>query len=126
MPATNLHNAFVELLTQYGVLVFAPYAALLLILVAALWLRTGRRSVGRDRRPADNGRPAPDAAPRERVVARNELAGQLTAFVLLGATASSALEIPFWWLSLANAVALAWYLQATRPDAVPDPPGAGR
>ncbi len=118
LPATNLHNAFVELLTQYGVLVFAPYAALLLVLVGALWLRTGRR--GRGRGEADARRPERDPAARERVIVRNELAGQLTAFVLLGATASSALEIPFWWLSLANAVALAWYLHSLRPDAAPE------
>ena len=106
LPATNLHNAFVELLTQYGVPVFAPYLALLVVLAAALW--PGRRTGGRSTAAAL------DAASLNRLALRNELAGQLTAFALLGVTASSALEIPFWWLSLANAVALAWYLGSTR------------
>lgn len=101
LPATNLHNSFVELLTQYGVLVFAPYLALLLVLVATLF-RRGIRSVT-------------SAVEREQLLIRNELAGHLMAFTLLGTTASSALEIPFWWLSLANAAALAWYLRAHHP-----------
>lgn len=107
LPATNLHNAFVELLTQYGVWVFLPYLALLIVLVAAAW-RGGWV--------------------REDLVLRAELAGQLTAFALLGATASSALEIPFWWLTLANAVALAWHLDRRRAEgqsAAAEAPAAG-
>ncbi len=100
LPKTNAHNAFIELLSQYGVAVFAPYLALLVLLVAVM-LR------------ARHGAAVPAQAD-ERVVVRNELAGQLTAFVMLGATASSALEIPFWWLSLSNAVAIAWYLRSGR------------
>ncbi len=141
LPATNLHNAFVELLSQYGVLVFAPYLALIVVLVATMLRRrpgqppasaasttpasaasttpaspptTG--ASGTDPAPATHPGHRPDA---ERLILRNELAGQLTAWALLGATASSALEIPFWWLTLANAVTLAWYLR--RPTPAPPP-----
>ncbi|MBK7721430.1 MAG: O-antigen ligase family protein [Austwickia sp.] len=128
LPPTNLHNAFVELLTQYGVWVFAPYLALLLVLV---WAMLRGRTRG-DTQGGTGGAPGdvsaaggePDGAGATDVpILRAELAGQLTAFALLGATASSALEIPFWWLSLANAVALAWHLSATS-RATANPPAS--
>lgn len=91
---TNLHNAFVELLSQYGVVVFAPYVALLLALT---WVAL---------RP----RPGRTVADQSRVV-RAEVLGHLVALAALGITASSALALQTWWLMLASAVAGAWWLR---------------
>lgn len=88
---TNLHNAFVELLSQYGVLVSVPLLLLLVVCVGRLL------------------RPAPDS------VDRNEAAAHLLAFALLGVTASSALTMPMWWLMLASGVAVAWSMRRGDP-----------
>ncbi|WP_169316258.1 O-antigen ligase family protein [Mobilicoccus pelagius] len=84
----NLHNAFVELLMQYGVVVFAAFALLLLVLVRVWWTT----------------RLAARLRPRVGIV-RTELAGHLLVFAALGLTASSALTLTVWWLVLANACA---------------------
>ncbi|WP_040155485.1 O-antigen ligase family protein [Mobilicoccus massiliensis] len=97
----NLHNAFVEMLMQYGVVVFVVFAALLVVLCRVLW-RT---------------RLAASVRPRLAIV-RTELAGHLVVFVALGLTASSSLSQPVWWLVMANACACAATLvdRTTRPE----------
>jgi len=86
----NLHNAFVEMLMQYGIVVFAVFTALLVLLVRIWWTT---------RRPAS-------MRPRVAIV-RTELVGHLVVFAALGLTASSALTLTTWWLVLANACACA-------------------
>jgi len=86
----NLHNAFVEMLMQYGIVVFAVFTVLLVLLVRIWWTT---------RRPAS-------MRPRVAIV-RTELVGHLVVFAALGLTASSALTLTTWWLVLANACACA-------------------
>lgn len=96
----NLHNAFFELLSQYGVVV-AGALALLMGYVVWLWWRT-RLS----------------ASVRPHVAAvRTEMLGHLVVFVALGCTASSSLTLPVWWLILANTCVCAADLRdRTRPS----------
>ncbi|MDO5628706.1 MAG: O-antigen ligase family protein, partial [Mobilicoccus sp.] len=94
----NLHNAFVELLIQYGPLPALTLAALMLLLI---WIAVRTR---------------PNAALRPRVAAvRSEMLGHLVAFVALGFTASSSLALPVWWIMLAAATLNgAWLLDHTQ------------
>ena len=101
LKLTNLHNAFLELLTQYGVHIGALYAAILAGIVTAL-VRS-RRIHGRTTR-----------------VSRYEACGHLASVFALGIAASSALHVPVWWVALAAACACAWQVEvATRSAAEP-------
>lgn len=104
---TNLHNAFVELVTQYGVVVGAAFALMFVTVVATLVVSALR--------PDD----APMALLGERRIARHEAYGYLVAFVAFGVSASSALSYTTWWLSLAAATAAAWWLAASRREGEP-------
>ncbi len=92
---TNLHNAFVELVTQYGVVVGAAFA-LVLATVAATVARTAWRERGRVGTSAETTR-----------VDLAEATGQCAAFAAFGLSASSALPHQTWWLALAAAAAAA-------------------
>lgn len=92
LKLTNLHNAFLELLTQYGVHIGALYALVVAGLVTAL-VRS-RRVLGRTTR-----------------VARYEACGHLASVLALGIAASSALHVPMWWVALAAAAACAWQVE---------------
>jgi len=94
-PTTNAHNAFAEILSQYGLLGSVPLVVLLGLL---LWYVV---------------RPAPDIARRV------ELACVLVAFVVTGLVVSSALALPLWFVMLAHAVAVGWSLQRDTDN--PDP-----
>lgn len=94
---TNLHNAFVELLSQYGVVVGAVHAAALLAVLAAAAL--------------------PGRLPRDH---RVEILGFLAAYVAFGVVASSSLTIPGWWLLHATAVA-SWWAGSRTPSRHPGP-----
>ncbi|NYE01964.1 GNAT superfamily N-acetyltransferase [Kineosphaera limosa] len=82
---TNLHNAFIELLSQYGLVVGATHA---LSLIALLAVAASPRYLPRDNRV--------------------EILGYLTAFFAFGIVASSSLTIPGWWLLQASAAASWW------------------
>ncbi|MDO5712067.1 MAG: O-antigen ligase family protein [Micrococcales bacterium] len=99
---TNLHQAFVELVSQYGVVVGAAFAVAVLVLIGALLgsaVRDRRRTAG---------------AARERRIARHEAYGYLLSYGAFGASASSALSYPAWWLTLTAAAAIAWWLAGSR------------
>lgn len=108
---TNLHNAFVELLSQYGVVVGAVHAAALLALVAVVvWPLPGRRGsapCGRRGLPTDH---------------RIEIAGYLATYVAFGVAASSALTVPTWWLLHACACASWWVAATSRTPSRPEAP----
>lgn len=93
----NLHNAFVELLMQYGAVV-AVMLGMVMIVVLAAWWRSG---------PGSDARPPFD-------VLRTELLGHLVVFTALGCTASSSLALPVWWLMLAQVCATASVLPPRR------------
>ncbi|GMA38653.1 hypothetical protein GCM10025883_06980 [Mobilicoccus caccae] len=86
----NLHNAFFELLSQYGVVVGAALALVPTLLLVVAW------------RSRLSARLRPQVA-----IVRTEMLGHLLVFVALGFTASSSLALPVWWLMLANACACA-------------------
>lgn len=137
---TNLHNAFVELLSQYGVVVGAVHTAALLALVAVVvWPLPGRRRAAAaaggagtgGARPARAGstdarahqpnsddaatpRPGSPGSPRRGLPTdhRVEIAGYLAAYIAFGVAASSALTVPTWWLLHASACA-SWWVAAT-------------
>lgn len=92
---TNLHNAFVELLSQYGVVVGA---AQLIGVALVLWVGVAGRV----------GRRGPRICRDDRV----EMCGYLLAFVTLGCVASSALTNATWWMMLASSCAV-WWVAAT-------------
>lgn len=96
---TNLHNAFFEILSQYGVVVAAVMVAALGVLIrVCLAGRLGRR------------------APRLDRDVRVEMAGYLLSFVAFACTASSSLTYQTWWTILASACAVWWAaLPARRP-----------
>lgn len=81
-PALNLHNGFVEIGTQYGLLAALPLAALLLV---ALWC-------GLRRGP---------------VAVRVEVACLFVAYVVTAVDVSSAPGFPLWFVMLAHVVARA-------------------
>lgn len=104
---TWLHNSFMEVLLQYGVVVTSLLAVVLLaVLVAALRPR---------RRPG-----------REVAGARAEVFSSLAVFVLLGTASATVVTTPIWWLVLGQACASAWWLQTADPapgsDAAEDHP----
>lgn len=111
---TNLHNAFVELLSQYGVVVFAPLAMLLVTLVWAGARSTPARLVADNRYSDTESRATQDIHNGD--IVRTELLGYLAAYVLLGITASSALALQLWWLMLASSIACAWHLHVLARD----------
>lgn len=111
---TNLHNAFVELLSQYGVVVFAPLAMVLVTLVWAGARRTPARPVAANRHGDNDSSAIPDLDVGG--IARTELLGYLAAYVLLGITASSALALQLWWLMLASSIVGAWHLRVLAGD----------
>lgn len=90
---TNLHNAFMELVSQYGVPIGVLYALVPSGVVAVLL-----RSMA-----------TPGPAAR---ATRYEATGYLVALVLLGVAASSALHVTTWWVMHAAACACAWQLSA--------------
>ena len=105
LKLTNLHNTFLELLTQYGVHIGALFALVIAGIVVPL-VRS-RRVLGRSTR-----------------VSRHEACGHLAAVLALGIAASSALHVPLWWVALAAACACAWQTEiAARPAAAPPESG---
>lgn len=103
---TNMHNAFVELLMQYGIVVYLLFAAV--GLAALVWLLRPARTPSGDVAPLGPGsRRTGHVSPATRT-AQIEGLGHLVVFLALGLTASSALTRPEWWLILANACACAW------------------
>ncbi len=125
LKLTNLHNAFVELLSQYGIVVGGVHALALLALVTVVALPLPGR-LGRWRRASADPGAAP---PRRRGLPRDtriEIAGYLSAYVCLGVAASSALTLPVWWLLHAAACASWWAAAAdsrcvaAAPDQVGD------
>lgn len=118
----NLHNAFVEILSQYGIVVFAPFALLLLVLV---WRVVDKRPLRH--RPLRPTRPrAPEstrsgvlvAEPRgsaqgvRRANYRLELASLLMMTAVTGVVVSSALALPMWFVMIAHATHLGWALES--------------
>lgn len=93
-----LHNTFLEILTEYGVVVVTP---LVLLLVVGVWRATGpmRRVVG-------IGRPVALDRPGARHMALMFLLG----FVVAGVLMSSALIFAPWWIMAASFVVAAWHL----------------
>lgn len=92
---TNMHNAFVELASQYGLIVFLPFLALLALLT---WYAVRPAS-----HPGDVGAPI--------MVARAQLACLLLMVVVTGIDVSSALSLPMWFVMMAHATALGWWLR---------------
>ncbi|SNV25545.1 Lipid A core - O-antigen ligase and related enzymes [Dermatophilus congolensis] len=87
LKLTNLHNAFMELLTQYGVPIAVCYGVFVIGVLVTL---AGSVRV-------------PDTR-----VARYEAVGYLIALIALGIAASSALHVGTWWVMHAAAGACAW------------------
>lgn len=106
LKLTNLHNSFLELLTQYGVHIGALYAAVIAGIVVAL-VRS-RRVLGRTTR-----------------ISRYEACGHLAAVLALGIAASSALHVPLWWVALASAAACAWQVEVSTRAAQAPPAEEG-
>lgn len=100
---TWLHNSFVEIVLQYGVVVAAALGLVMIAVIAALFPRPRWASSS---------------------TARVEGAGALVAYVALGCAAASAVTTPIWWLMLGQAVASTWWLSA-RPAPL-ELPGAVR
>lgn len=106
---TNMHNAFVELLSQYGLVVTAPFALLLLLLC---W-RVVRRVNGSAHDPATAG--------TDQVAMRFQLAAVLVGVIVAGLTVSSALTWTMWWVMIAHATVLAWAVHRRPARAVQAP-----
>ncbi|GAB76752.1 O-antigen ligase [Austwickia chelonae] len=93
----NAHNGFIEILSQYGLFVTVPFAALLVY--------SCRHTVGL-RGPVDAG-----------VISRRvELACLLIAFTVTGVVVSSSLALPMWFVMLAHVVVLGWRAETEQPD----------
>ena len=111
---TWLHNSFVELLLQYGVLPTLVLAALITAVVVTLL----PRSTALTARSAPRSAVDPEAG-----LARAEAAAALIAFVALGVVASTALPSQLWWVMLAQATASASasasLMRAGRPAQTP-------
>lgn len=100
---TPLHNGFIELLTEYGLILFVPFVILLTVLT---WRTVNR---GR-RRPA---RPAGTSGLPSRVdatAARHLTLTYLVGVGLAGVVTSSPLQWFPWWMLLASATATAGWL----------------
>lgn len=91
-PTINAHNAFVEILSQYGLLGTVPLALLVGVLG---WYAV--RPARRERALATCG-----------ISARVEIGALLVAFAVTGVVVSSALAMPLWCVMLAHATAVAW------------------
>lgn len=91
---TWLHNSFVEILLQYGLVV----ALLLGALVAAIAVAALQRPRGA----------SSEQAPGASALDRTEALCALLVFVALGLDANSALETHVWWVGLAYAAACAY------------------
>ena len=97
-----MHNGFLEILTEHGLLVAIPFA---LWLVALAWHML-------------RGRPAPTTTPASRPAGRRPeldpsasrfaILVWLTGFVVAGSVTSSPVTWPFWYLMAASATASAW------------------
>ncbi|GAB96177.1 hypothetical protein BJY21_003134 [Kineosphaera limosa] len=98
---TALHNTFVELLTEYGLVLAGPLAVTLVWLVILLARRVPTQTHG-----------APSGVDAEG--ARYLLGVYLLAFGVGGVLVSSALPWTMWWLVLASAVTTAWWLGGQR------------
>lgn len=107
---TNMHNSFVELLTQYGLVVTIPLA---LTFLACLWRVVKgllpHRVAGQDQATARIQRR--QGVDRAGLVA--QLVSVLLTVVVAGLIVSSTLTWSLWWVMIANAVALAWALSNT-------------
>lgn len=104
-PTINAHNAFVEILSQYGVLGAVPLVALLGLL---LWYAV---------------RPGAEGVPEARTISlRVELACLLVAYAVTAVVVSSALALLLWYVMLAHAVAVAWTLDRARSADQPAAP----
>ncbi|GMA39958.1 O-antigen ligase family protein [Mobilicoccus caccae] len=103
---TWLHNSFVELLLQYGVVVAAGLGVVLVVALLAV-LRGSVRS---------------RSAGRAGTLSRTETLAALVAFVAMGFASATVLTTPVWWLMLGQAVASVWW--AASPEEA-QPPAAG-
>lgn len=120
-PTINLHNAFVEILSQYGIVVFAPFALLLLVLVWRVVdrppLRPRRLRQTRSFASASTRSGtlvAPESGPSQGVRRANyrlELALLLMMIAVTGVVVSSALALPMWFVMIAHATHLGWALE---------------
>lgn len=90
---TWLHNSFLEIVLQYGVVVGGALGLVLLIALAAV-----------RRRGAVDGS-----------VARVEVLASITCFAALAFASATVVTAPVWWLILGQAVASAWWLDQGMP-----------
>lgn len=97
-----MHNSFLELLLQYGVVVAAALGAVITTVLVSLVLGLRQTSSGTVRHN------------RERRLVVAESLSALVGFAALGSLAYTALETHAWWMMLAQAVAGAWWLTASR------------
>ena len=103
-PVLPMHNGFVEILTEYGLVVAAPMLAWIVAIVCSMLTR--RRVLG-----------SPDVTrggrPRglDTLGARYAIGVWLVAFVVAGFVTSSAVGWPFWYLMAASATAAAWWVR---------------
>lgn len=91
---TWLHNSFLEILLQYGVIVGGALALVLVTTLVVAW-----RSARTHRGPAH-------------ALARLDLGAALIVFIGLGFASATVVTSPLWWAVLGHAVAAAWLLQA--------------
>lgn len=94
-----MHNTFLELITEYGVILATPLAMLVVWLVVRMLLERGTAH-------ETDGLPAGIDA----LGARYYVGVYLGGFALGGVLASSALPWTMWWLMLGSAVTTAWWL----------------
>lgn len=96
IKVTNLHNSFVELLSQYGIVVGLVHAvSLVMVFAVAAWPGRAAGRLARLRAlPLDS---------------RVEIGGYLAAYLAFGITASSALTFSAWWLLHASAC-ISWWV----------------
>lgn len=94
-----MHNGFLEILTEHGLLVAIPFA---LWLVALAWHMLRRQPP-----PVTSGRALRRDA-LDRVETRFAIFVWLTGFVVAGSVTSSPVTWPFWYLMAASATAAAW------------------
>ncbi|WP_168581216.1 O-antigen ligase family protein [Gephyromycinifex aptenodytis] len=96
---TWLHNSFLELLLQYGVIPAAALAAVIGVILVTVWRYPGGP---------------------EHDLARIEALSALVAFLALGCASATVLTTPVWWLILGQATCSAWWLSG--PVAQPTGP----
>lgn len=103
-----MHNGFVEVLTEYGLVVAIPLAAWILALTWCM-LAPARRPFAGDEQVTASGRPRTfdDRG------ARFAIGVWLLGFVVVGLVTSSPLTWPMWYLMLASATACAWWLRSS-------------